>query len=127
MGFGRGILRNDLPVRFDDGRLWHVHNIFLDAGIQLGIPGVLLLGWLLGAIGATGLRLARNADPFARSCGAALAAVVAGMIVRNLTDDVWVRQSALLFWAVVGTLAALGLRAAREPSASAPPAAAAGR
>jgi O-antigen ligase len=118
-GFGRGILRNELPVHLGDGRLWHAHNIFLDAGLQLGVPGMALLVLLLAAVALTGVRLARRADALARACGAALVAVVAGMVARNFTDDVWVRQSALLYWVVCGTLAGIGARSLKRPGLSA--------
>jgi O-antigen ligase len=112
-GYGRGIVRNELQAKFDNNLVWHAHNIFLDAGLQLGIPGMVLLIALFAAIAVAGLMLARNRDAVARLCGAALVAVVAGTLVRNFTDDLWARQNALLFWAIVGGLVGLGLRRVR--------------
>ena len=111
-GFGRGILRGPLQQQLGtlDGQLWHAHNLFLDALLQLGLPGLLLLLVLFGAILREGWRLARKADPAPAACGMALIAVVAGVVVRNATDTLLVRQNALLFWGVVGVLLALGAR-----------------
>jgi O-antigen ligase len=78
--------------------------------LQLGIPGALLLLALLIAIVRQGWHLARDADIVAAACGMAMIAVVAGMVVRNATDTLLVRQNALLFWGTIGVLLALGGR-----------------
>jgi O-antigen ligase len=107
-GFGRGLLRKALNEDFNNGLLWHAHNLFLDMALQLGIPGavlfVILLGWTL----REGWRLAREPDELAAACGIALMALVVGMLVRNSTDTLLVRQNALLYWGVVGVLLAWG-------------------
>jgi O-antigen ligase len=120
-GFGRGLLRKSLNEDFNNGLLWHAHNIFLDMALQLGLPGVALFVLLLAATLREGWRLARAPDARAAACGIALLAVLAGMVVRNATDTLLVRQNALLYWGVVGVLLAWG-RQAWERS-SAPPAA----
>jgi O-antigen ligase len=117
-GYGRGILRNEFQKKFDNNLIWHAHNIFLDAGLQLGIPGMFLLAALFAAIGLAGMTLARSSDVVARLSGAALVAVVAGTLVRNFTDDLWARQNALLFWAIVGGLVGLGMRRMRAAAAA---------
>jgi O-antigen ligase len=114
-GFGRGILREALQKKFStlDAHLWHAHNIFLETLIQAGVPAVVLLLFLLGAIAREGWRLARDADEAAAACGMALLAVVAGMLARNMTDSLLVRQNALLFWGMSGVLMGIGRRAWR--------------
>jgi len=116
-GFGRGLLRDSLQqeLRSFDQHLWHAHNIFLEALVQLGVPGVFLLALLLGAVLRAGWRLAQSTDKAAAACGIALMAVVAGTLVRNMTDSLFVRQNALLFWGVVGVLLALGARSRAAP------------
>ena len=111
-GFGRGLLRESLQAKFKatDINLWHAHNLFLEALLQLGAPGLILLLFLVWAIGRCAWRYARDADEFQAACGIALFGVVAGMLVRNMTDFLLVRQNALFFWGVVGTLLALGAR-----------------
>jgi O-antigen ligase len=107
-GFGRGLLRGPLQTEFRDldAFLWHAHNIFLEQLVQLGMPGLLLFLLLLAALLREGWRAARDANDFHAACGIALIAVVAGMLVRNMTDTLFVRQNALLFWGVAGTLLA---------------------
>lgn len=117
-GFGREILGRELREKFANPLLSHAHNIFLDAGLQLGIPGIVLLAVLFAAIAGTGVRLVRSEDPVARACGAALVAVVLGTLVRNFSDNLWIRQNALLFWAVAGILTGLGLRHFRDARAA---------
>lgn len=111
-GFGRGLLRASLREEFGDidKFLWHAHNLFLEALVQTGVPGVLLLVLLLAAIARAGWRLASHADEAAAACGIALLGVLAGMLVRNMTDTLLVRQNALVFWGVVGILLGLAAR-----------------
>jgi hypothetical protein len=52
-------------------------------------------------------RAARVADDWIAAGGMVLVAVAAGMVVRNMTDTLLVRQNALLFWGVVGVLLAM--------------------
>ena len=121
-GFGRGLLRAPLQADFRalDGHLWHAHNIVLEALLQLGVPGLALLALLLGLLVREGWRYARSADERAMACGIALIAVVAGMLIRNMTDTLFVRQNALLFWGVAGML--LGLPLSRGGSTARTPA-----
>jgi len=107
-GFGRGLLRAPLREDFGsiDGHLWHAHNLVLEVLIQLGIPGLALLALLLGALVREGWRYARSADERTMACGIALIAVVAGMVMRNMTDTLFIRQNSLLFWAACGVLLA---------------------
>ena len=114
-GFGRGLLRQSLNEDFNSSLLWHAHNIFLDMTLQIGLPGLALFVLLLGATLREGWRLACAPDAAAAACGIALLAVLAGMVVRNSTDTLLVRQNALLYWSVVGVLLAWG-RQAREQS-----------
>jgi O-antigen ligase len=114
-GFGRGLLRGPLQGEFRDldAFLWHAHNIFLEQLLQLGLPGLALFLFLIATLLREGWRAARDASDFRAACGAALIAVIAGMLVRNMTDTLFVRQNSLLFWGVTGTL--LGLASLRRP------------
>jgi len=109
-GFGRGLLRGPLQGEFRqlDAFLWHAHNIFLEELVQLGVPGLLLFLLLLAALLREGWRATRDASDLRAACGIALIAVVAGMLVRNMTDTLFVRQNALLFWGLAGVLLACG-------------------
>jgi O-antigen ligase len=113
-GFGRGLLRQPLQAEFKDPSLWHAHNLFLEAMLQLGIPGLTFLFILFAATLREGWRLARAPDVLAAACGIALLGVVAGMLMRNMTDTLWVRHNALVYWAVLGVLFAWGHHANAE-------------
>jgi O-antigen ligase len=113
-GFGRGLLRDSLQVelRARDTNLWHAHNYFFDAALQIGLPGMLLFALLIGATLFEAWRRARAPDDWTAAVGVALAGMVAGMLVRNMTDTLLVRQNALLFWGAAGALLAMSTRPA---------------
>jgi O-antigen ligase len=114
-GFGRGLLRKPLGKDFQNELLWHAHNLFLDVTLQLGVAGILLLAVLLAWTLRAGWQLARAPNELAAACGMALIAVVVGMVIRNSTDTLLVRQNALLYWGVVGVLLAWGRQALHPP------------
>lgn len=111
-GFGRGVLRERLQQTFGalDTNLWHAHNLFLEALLQTGVAGLALLVILLAQLAGAGWRAARDADDARAACGIALLVVLAGMLARNMTDSLFVRQNALLFWGLAGVLLALSER-----------------
>jgi O-antigen ligase len=109
-GFGRGMLGGELRDELKLPQLWHAHNLFLDTALQVGAPGVLLLLIVLAATLREGWRRARAASPEAIACGIAIVAMVAGMLVRNMTDVLLVRQNALLYWGALGVLLAWGAK-----------------
>jgi O-antigen ligase len=111
-GFGRGMLRERLQGEFKalDEHLWHAHNLALEMLVQVGIPGLLLLLVVLGALARDASRMVRGND-IAAGCGIALLTIVAGMLARNMTDSLLIRQNALLFWGTAGVLMALGAKA----------------
>ena len=111
-GFGRGMARHELRDEQGNPLLWHSHNLFLDTALQLGAVGLALFALLIGWTLWLAWKLARTRDEVASICGFTLIAVVAGMLIRNMTDVLLVRQSALLYWGVVGVLLAWGTRAA---------------
>jgi len=109
-GFGRGLLRDRLPGEVNQELAWHAHNLFLDLTLQTGLIGLALFVVLLAATLRQGLRLAADANAVSAACGMALIAVLAGMLTRNTTDMLFVRQNSLLFWGVTGVLLAGGAR-----------------
>ena len=109
-GFGRGLLRERLPAEANHELAWHAHNLFLDLALQTGLTGLLLFVVLLAATLRQGLRFAADTSPATAACGMALIAVLAGMLTRNMTDMLFVRQNSLLFWGVTGVLLAWGAR-----------------
>ena len=109
-GFGRDIRAPRflalVPAGVEHPPIRHAHNMFLDAAVQLGLPGLALLAALM-------LFLARE---YARYLGdgrlAALGVlgllVLAGFVTKNMTDDFLHRHNGLVFWALNGMLLGLG-------------------
>lgn len=115
-GFGRGLFRKSLTGDFENPLIWHAHNLFLDVTLQTGLPGLLLFLLLLGTIVREGWRSVRSSEPAVAAASLALLGLVAGMIARNMTDTLLVRQNSLFFWSALGLL--LGWMHARARSRS---------
>ena len=109
-GFGRGLLRDRLPGEANQEVAWHSHNLLLDLTLQTGLVGVALFVVLLATTLRHALGFAANRNAASAACGMALVALLAGMLTRNMTDMLFVRQNALLFWGVTGVLLAWGAR-----------------
>ena len=109
-GFGIGLMKKAypelVPQNFPD--LWHAHNTPLNYAIQMGIPGAAAL--LLMFFG-----FARQFIIFLRTNPAAEAACIAGIMVltgvllRNQTNDFFRRDTALLFWSLIGIFSGMAL------------------
>jgi O-antigen ligase len=111
LGFGRGIDRHLLKEALGNPQYWHAHNLFLETAVETGLPGAMLLLLLIFATAYKGWSMARSADAAAAAWGTALVAIVTGMLIRNVTDTLLIRQNALLYWGVAALL--LGSSAAR--------------
>ena len=83
----------------------HAHNMVLDYGMQMGIPGMVVIVTLFAALahafGSVVLASPTALARLAATCGIAL---VAGFVLRNMADDFFLRQPALLFAMVAGML-----------------------
>lgn len=107
-GFGRNAykLRNPEIAQINQ-LLWHAHNMFLNKGVQMGIPGILAFSVLLAAL-AWAIWPTRTLISSQSSLSLyAFAGIImiVGVIIKNLTDDYFVRDNALLFWLMGGALA----------------------
>ena len=115
LGVGRGSFIKAFP-HFKEAHsplLWHNHNMFLDQAMQLGVQGLLALLWILGslALWLWPSQPPARGDP-ARAFRAATWVMLVGFCLRNMTDDFFVNDSALLFWLLAGL--ALGDRWRRQ-------------
>jgi O-antigen ligase len=114
-GFGRGIDRDSLRRELGGGRnLWHAHNLFLDTALQTGVIGLALFLLVIGSALRAGWRQAFDARDLTAAFGIAFIGVLVGMLVRNTTDTLLVRQNALLFWGVAGFLLGAGTNSWRR-------------
>jgi O-antigen ligase len=114
-GFGREILARDFepltPRNMNHPLVQHAHNVFADIALELGLAGLAIFTWLLLALAVRYWRML--AHPTTVALGIAGLAVLAGFVVKNLTDDFFHRHNALAFWCVQGAL--LGLARGEKP------------
>ena len=111
-GYGREIVAGAFkpltPPNYPELR--HAHNVFIDVGVELGAVGLVVF---LGMLAVLALAYARAAGNAATApLGVLGLALLAGFVVKNLTDDFMHRHNALVFWALNGML--LGLARARS-------------
>ena len=123
-GFGRRVLEKAHPdlIPAENRLFWHAHNTVLNYGLSAGYPGMLAILALFAAFGARFWRLAREPDAALATIGLAGTAIVAGVFSRNLFNDFFVRDGALLFWAVAGALLGYALRRERSALSAGEPA-----
>ena len=111
-GFGRGVMSKadrDLVPK-DNSMLWHAHNIFLDYGLQMGLPGMLALAWVVFCLLREYWRLCNAPDDKLKLLGIAGLMLVAGVMLRNQASDEFLRDASILFWALNGALLGFGRR-----------------
>jgi O-antigen ligase len=120
VGFGRDLphMVYEKPAEWFDLMFAHAHNLFLDYALQLGIPGVVALLILLGALGREFIRLYRQQHHEAWMIGGCGLALLLAMVSKNMTDDLFWRTDALLFWALKGALLGYGARLGTAPPAT---------
>ena len=114
-GYGREIVAGAFkpltPPNYPELR--HAHNVFLDVGIELGAVGLVVF---LGMLATLALAYARAAGNAATApLGVLGLALLAGFLVKNLTDDFMHRHNALVFWALNGMLLGLARAWSRRP------------
>ncbi len=107
-GFGREVVEAELVARFTvpehRGLFLQAHNLLFNYALQMGVAGVVAILLLFAALGIKFLFLARQ-QGVARVAGICGCMLLVGVFSKNMTDDFFIRQNALLFWALVGVLA----------------------
>jgi putative inorganic carbon (hco3(-)) transporter len=128
-GIGMGAFRQVANLLYPffltgpDAEIPHAHNIFLQVGVDLGLPG--LVAWLalliLVCVCAWWVyrRGRRQGDAVLTALGAGLLASQAALVVHGLTDAAtWGTRPAVVVWAIWG-LAMAALTVITEPQTSA--------
>ncbi len=111
-GFGRGILREELPTELNDRALTHPHNTLVGQWLETGCIGLALYVAMMGTLLWRHLQAARSVDRLRGLIGIVGVVLVVGFVVKNLTDDFFIRSNAKLFWVLNATLlAAAAMRA----------------
>jgi len=109
-GFGRRIQAEELTRELDDPYLTHAHNVFASQWLQTGAVGAALFVAMLGAMAATFVRFLRGRNDVRAFLGVVGLSLLAGFVVKNLTDDFLFRSNAKEFWALLAILVGLGAR-----------------
>jgi len=112
-GYGKGILGPELSRELGDATLTHAHNAFASVWLQTGAIGLALF---VAALGAAAWRFAgyvRSRDDTLALVGLVGLAILAGVVVKNLTDDFFFRTNARFLWTTLALLVAFGERRLR--------------
>ena len=111
-GFGLQVLADRMRVVSSDPLVTHPHNLFLGQLVQTGAVGLALFLLAVGALALHYWRLVRAGDAVLARLGTLGLMTLTGFVVRNLTDDFFLRANAKLLFAVHGIL--LGATALRR-------------
>jgi len=119
-GFGREIMKKTHSDLIPEANpmLWHAHNVFLNYGLEMGLPGILALAWVFLSLLRQYWVFCNSPDSKLKLLGIAGIMMVAGVALRNQVSDEFVRDAAILFWAVNGALLGLGCRRSRRQEAA---------
>lgn len=115
-GFGREAMKLGHPdlITPEFPHFWHAHNVFLNYGLEMGLLGSVVLMVLFAALIWRFLRMNSTGDNDVSVIGLAGVLVVVAVVFRNLTNDFFVRDASLLFWAICGALFGVALRKLRR-------------
>jgi hypothetical protein len=95
----------------------HAHNLFLQAALDLGVPGLFALLWLVVAFAWMAIRgSSQIAERDARALLIGTAAGVAAFLGNGLVDAPWSTKPGVLVWIVMGLGVALARLAAGSPA-----------
>lgn len=111
-GFGRGVMYKaypDLTPR-ENAELWHAHNVILNYGLAMGFPGIVVLLAIWVALLREYARFWRSNNSELKMLGTCGIVLIIGVLARNMVNDMFVRDAAILFWAINGMLLGLGRR-----------------
>ncbi len=105
-GFGRETMKKAYPDLLSQKfpAVWHAHNLFLNYGIAMGVPGMIAILLLFFALLRKFWELSRAHDRVIAMTGICGVLLVVGVVARNLTNDFFQRDLALLFWSIAGML-----------------------
>ena len=112
-GFGKSILRDEFQAELDNPLLLHAHNMFLSQWLQTGALGVAALLAVMVALALRSFRFMRAPDGTLAAIGLAGLALLACFMIKNLTDDFFIRPTSKEFWALNAMLIGYGMR--RQP------------
>ncbi len=114
IGFGRRSFvkkYQDFYLQYKGALLWHAHNTFLDIALQTGIQGLAFFGFLLYKLLKFNYISAEiESSPWRKLYFLGTFMMVITFFVRNISDDFFIDDSALLFWFLSGASVSLRRR-----------------
>ncbi len=105
IGYGREMMIRAVPIpgEMREAGFWHLHNLFLQTALEMGIPGsLLLLALIVGLARVFHQGYTRAREPNDRRLMVALQMVLIAYLVRNQFDVLYVNAPAALFWILMG-------------------------
>jgi O-antigen ligase len=106
LGFGqRSFVKKykDFYLKYKGAQLWHAHNTFLNISLQTGLQGLVFFCLLLyQLLRYCYTRAKLEESPSLKFFFLATFMMIITFFVRNLSDDFFVDDSALLFWLLSG-------------------------
>lgn len=108
IGYGKSSLQKSFSEEPVVKPVGHLHNIFLETALEIGLPGLVCFVWLLLALGST-LKdgYIHSTDPFHKAFFLASLLALVGYTVRNQFDHLYINNLARLFWLLMGVAVAL--------------------
>jgi O-antigen ligase len=105
-GAGRETFKHLYPQHeMSSGPYVHVHNMLMNRLVQLGFPGVLMFLALFFSP-AWYLFRHRNASVIAYSIALTGICVSLSILIKNMTDDFFIRELACFYWVLMGAIIA---------------------
>lgn len=112
IGYGKESFKKafpDNPVMLEDKGLWHTHNIFMEIALEIGIPGLIIFIWLLYSLTKTIIKGMKTTG-FRKVLMTSLLIVLIGFLIRNQFDYIYIDDTALMFWLLMGMGMAMTLK-----------------
>ncbi len=100
-GFGQRVFRMKHPDFEPTSMLWHAHNMLLNKGVQMGVPGMLAFLLLFFSVPCA-ISKGLSHDSATRQIAIAGIAISLGVFLKNMTDDFFTRDCGYLYWIIIG-------------------------
>jgi O-antigen ligase len=115
-GYGLHILGREIGADTGDAKIRHPHNVFASQWLQTGAIGAALFVVMFGCVAWRFVAFVRSGDDGVARLGAIGLAVLAAFVIRNLTDDFFLRANGKILFAACAILLGGGIVRLRRAS-----------